>query len=77
MNKLRLRDERGRVYYGWYVLIMCALVGTFIYNGIISVSGVFILPVTTELGIPMGAFSFYISILSVANIVTLFFISKK
>lgn len=77
MNKMRLRDERGRVYYGWYVLIMCALVGTFIYNGIISVSGVFILPVTTELGIPMGAFSFYISILSVANIVTLFFISKK
>lgn len=77
MNKLKLRDENGKIYYGWYILVMSALIGTFIYNGIISVSGVFIIPVTTELGIPMGAFSFYVSILSVANIVTLFFISKK
>lgn len=76
-NKMRLRDENGKVYFGWYILIMSALIGTLIYNGIISTSGVFMLPVTTELGIPVGAFSFYISILSVANIITLYFISRK
>ncbi len=76
-TKMKLRDENGKVYFGWYILIMSALIGTLIYNGIISTSGVFLLPVTTELGIPVGAFSFYISILSVANIITLYFISRK
>lgn len=76
-NKMKLRDENGKVYFGWYILIMSAIVGTLIYNGIISTSGVFLLPVTTELGIPVGAFSFYISILSIANIITLYFISRK
>lgn len=76
-TKMRLRDENGRIYFGWYILVVSALIGTLIYNGIISTSGVFMLPVTTELGIPVGAFSFYISILSVANIITLYIISRK
>ncbi|MCQ4636727.1 MFS transporter [Anaerovorax odorimutans] len=76
-NKMKLRDENGKIYFGWYILIVSALIGTLIYNGIISTSGVFMLPVTTELGIPVGAFSFYISILSVANIITLYIISRK
>lgn len=76
-NKMKLRDENGKVYFGWYILIMSAVIGTLIYNGIISTSGVFLIPVTTELGIPVGAFSFYISILSIANIITLYIISRK
>ena len=69
-TKMKLRDENGKIYFGYYILVMSALVGTLIYNGIISTSGVFMMPVTTELGIPVGAFSFYISILSEANIIT-------
>lgn len=77
MNKLKLRDENGKVYYGWYILIMCTLIGTFIYNGIISVTGIFLLPVTEDLGLSMGSFSLYVSILSVINILTLFVFSSK
>lgn len=76
-TKMKLRDENGKVYFGYYILIMSALIGTLIYNGIISTTGVFMLPVTTELGIPVGSFSMYLSILSVANIITLYFISRK
>ncbi len=76
-TKMKLRDENGKIYFGYYILIMAALTGTLIYNGIISTSGVFMMPVTMELGIPVGAFSFYISILSVANIITLYLISRK
>ena len=76
-NKMKLRDENGKIYFGWYILILSALTGTLIYNGIISTSGVFMISVTTELGIPVGSFSLYISILSVVNIITLYFISRK
>ena len=76
-NKMKLKDENGKVYFGWYILIMSALIGTLVYNGIVSTSGVFLLPVTTELGIPVAAFSFYISILSVTNIITLYLVSRK
>lgn len=75
-NKMRLRDENGKIYFGWYIIIMASLIGTLIYNGIISTSGYFMVPVTTELQIPVGAFSLYISILSVANIITLYIVSK-
>ena len=76
MEKLRLRGENGKIYYGWYICILSALIGNFIYNGIISTTGVFLLPVTMELGIPVGQFSLYISILSVVNIITLLCINK-
>lgn len=76
-TKMKLRDENGKIYFGYYILIMSSLIGTLIYNGIISTSGIFMLPVTTELGIPVGSFSMYISILSVANIITLYLISRK
>lgn len=77
MNKLKLRDENGKIYYGWYILILSALVGTFIYNGIISTTGIFLLPVTEDLELSMGGFSLYVSILSVMNILTLFVFSSK
>lgn len=76
-NKMKLRDENGKIYFGWYILILSALTGTLIYNGIISTSGVFMIPVTMELGIPVGSFSLYISILSIVNIITLYVISRK
>ncbi|MGN0362910.1 MAG: MFS transporter [Bilifractor sp.] len=76
-EKLKLRDENGKIYFGWWVVLLAALMGSLVYNGIISTSGLFLIPVTTELGIPVASFSAYVSILSLTNIVVLFFISKK
>lgn len=39
-------------------------------------TGVFFLPVTTELGLPVAGYSFYLTIMSVTNIITLLIISK-
>ena len=76
MKSIYLKDENGKVYFGWWIVIVCGLIGAFAYGGAVTVSGVFLLPVTSELGFAIGQFSLYLSIMSITNIVTLFFISK-
>lgn len=75
-NKFSLRDENGKIYFGYYILVMASLLGALVYNGIISTVGIFLVPVTTELGILVSSFTLYISILSVTNIIVLFLFSK-
>ncbi|MDY3038017.1 MAG: MFS transporter, partial [Eubacteriales bacterium] len=76
MKNFSLKDENGKIYYGWWIVLAAALICGLVYSGIVSVTGVFILPVTTELGLPIGSYSFYITIMSLTNIVTLLVISK-
>ena len=40
-NKIELKDENGRFYFGWYVVIMGFILMIFGYSCIVSVSGVF------------------------------------
>ena len=75
-NKFSLRDENGKIYFGYYILFMSALLGALVYNGIISTVGIFLVPVTTDLGILVSSFSLYVSILSITNIIVLFLFSK-
>lgn len=76
MKQSILKDENGKFYYGWWIVLLASILCIFGYSAIVSVTGVFLLPVTTELGFPIGAFSLYISILSVTNIVVLSIVSK-
>lgn len=79
MNKnksIYLKDENGKIYYGWWIVLAAAVITGFVYSGIVSVIGVFMLPVTTDLNISIGSFSFYLTIMSIANIVTLALVSK-
>ena len=76
-EKMKLRDENGKIYFGWWVVLLGALLGSLVYNGILSTSGLFLIPVTTDLGISVTAFSFYVSILAFVNIIALVFISQK
>lgn len=76
-NKIELKDENGRFYFGWYVVIMGFILMIFGYSCIVSVSGVFTLPVTEELGLQIGDFVVWMTIQSLASIVVLLIIQKN
>lgn len=76
-NKIGLKDENGKFYFGWYVVIMGFILMIFGYACIVSVSGVFTLPVTTDLGIQIGDFVVWMTIQSLASILVLLLIQKR
>lgn len=76
MKSFSFKDENGKLYYGWWIVIAAAIVTGFVYSGIVSVTGVFMLPVTQDLGLSVAAYSFYLTIMSITNITTLILVSK-
>lgn len=76
MKSISFRDENGKIYYGWWIVLASAIITGLVYNGIVSVTGVFMLPVTEALGLSVAAYSLYITIMSLTGVITLAFISK-
>ncbi len=76
MKSFSFKDENGRFYYGWWIVIAAAVITGLVYNAIVSVTGVFMLPVTEDLGLSVAAYSLYITVMSVTGIITLAVISK-
>ncbi len=65
-------SQKKRAYYGWTIVALGFILTTCQYACVISVTGVFLLPVTNDLGFSIGEFSQYIMILSIAAMVSLF-----
>lgn len=63
---------RKKAYYGWVIVALGFILTTCQYACVISASGVFLLPVTNDLGFSIGEFSQYIMILSISAMVSLF-----
>lgn len=76
MSKFSLKDEKGKIYMGWYITFMGIILMTFAYSCVVSVSGQFMIPVTEDLGIQIGDFSLWLTIMSVTSIIFLLFFSK-
>ena len=76
MKSFSFKDENGKFYYGWWIVLAASIVTGFVYSGIVSVTGAFMLPVTQDLGLSVTAYSFYLTISSITGIVTLALISK-
>ena len=76
-NKTGLRDEHGKFYFGWYVVLMGFILMIFGYACIVSVSGVFTLPVTEELGLQIGDLVIWMTIQSLASIAVLLIVQKR
>lgn len=76
MKNFSLKDENGKIYYGWWIVLTAAIICGLVYSGIVSVTGVFTLPVTTSLKLPLGGYSFYLTVMSLTGILTLLIISK-
>ena len=55
MKSFSFKDENGRFYYGWWIVIAAAIVTGLVYSAIVTVTGVFMLPVTEELGLSVAA----------------------
>ena len=49
MNKVGLK-QNGRFYYGWVMMVVGFLMMLFAYVGSISITSVFVIPVTEGLG---------------------------
>ena len=76
MKSFSFKDENGRFYYGWWIVIAAAIITGLVYSAVVSVTGVFMLPVTEDLGLSVAAYSLYLTVMSVTGIITLAIISK-
>ena len=76
MSKFTLKNENGKIYTGWYIAAMGIILMTFAYSCIVSVSGMFMVPVTEALDLQIGDFSVWVTIMSVTAIIFLLIFSK-
>lgn len=76
MRTFAFKDENGKLYYGWIIVIMAALVTGLVYNGIVSTTGVMMLPVITDMAFNPAAFSLYLTIMSIVGILTLLVVQR-
>lgn len=61
--------QNGRFFYGWIVVVLGLILMTFAYVGFVSLTSVFVLPVTEDLGFERGDWMTYMVILSLACVV--------
>lgn len=61
--------QNGRFFYGWIVVVLGLILMTFAYVGFVSLTSVFVLPVTEDLGFERGDWMTYLVILSLACVI--------
>ena len=76
MKSFSLKGDNGKLYYGWVIVLVAAIITGFVYSAIVSVTGIFMLPVTGELGLSVAKYSLYLTIMSIAGIITQVIIPK-
>ncbi|MCQ4635189.1 MFS transporter [Anaerovorax odorimutans] len=77
MKESKIFDSNGKVYFGWWATIAGFILIVFGYSCIVSITGVFFLPVTTDLGFSIGQFSIYVTIQCLASVLALFIFQNK
>ncbi len=75
MKEIQLK-QNGRFFFGWYIVLLGFLLMTFAYVGFVSLTSVFVLPVTEDLGFERGPFMTYLMILSIACVISSPFIGR-
>ncbi len=63
--------EKTRLHYAWVVLLGVILIRGFAGGGINTTSGLFLAPVSAEIGVGIGTLSLYFSIISVVTVLWL------
>ena len=69
MEKIQWKQD-GRFFWGWLIVLLGLLMMTFAYVSFVSLTSVFVLPVTEALGFARGDFMTYLMILSIACVIT-------
>lgn len=76
MNEVGLK-QNGRFYYGWFLMIVGFLMMVFAYVGSISITSVFVIPVTEAFGIDRATFLLYQTILTVTSVIVSGYFGKR
>lgn len=76
MNEVGLK-QNGRFYYGWVLMIVGFLMMVFAYVGSISITSVFVIPVTEAFGIDRATFVLYQTILTVTSVIVSGYFGKR
>ncbi len=69
-------QEKKKIYYGWYMVLFGFLVMALAYASLASCQGIFIKPVTEELGVDRAVFSGVTTISSIGVIIGSAFVGK-
>ena len=77
MNKVGLIEQNGRFYYGWVMMVVGFLMMLFAYVGSISITSVFVIPVTEGLGVDRAQFVMYQTILTVCSVIVTAYFGKR
>ncbi|WMI79915.1 MFS transporter [Anaerotignum sp. MB30-C6] len=76
MRKITLKQGE-KIYYGWWQVLVGFLLMSFAYVSFISVTSVFVLPVTTEFACERSEFMLHATILCLISVVAAAFMGKK
>ncbi|MCQ4636519.1 MFS transporter [Anaerovorax odorimutans] len=76
MNKVGLK-QNGRFYYGWVLMLIGFVLMSLAYTGSISVTSVFVVPVTEDFGIDRGSFLLYQTVLTLTAVVVTAYFGKR
>ena len=77
MKESKIFDTGGKVYFGWWATLAGFILIVFGYSCIISITGVFFLPVTSDLGFSIGQFSVYVTIQCLSSVLALFIFQSR
>lgn len=69
--------QNGRFYHGWWIVIAGFLLMTFAYVGLLSVTSVFVIPVTTDLQVDRASFVLYSTIMCLVSVALSAFMGKR
>lgn len=68
MDKIGFK-QNGRFYHGWVILVFCFFLMAIGYAGILSISSVFIVPITRDLGYSRSSFMLLSTIMMLSAVV--------
>ncbi len=66
-----MREKKKKIHYAWWILLGLVIMVGFAKGGIMTAGGLFLTPVTQDLGIGIGSLSLYFSISSVVTMLFL------
>lgn len=66
-----MSEKKKKIHYAWWILLGLVIMVGFAKGGIMTAGGLFLTPVTEDLGIGMGSLSLYFSISSVVTMLFL------
>ena len=60
--------QNGRFYHGWWIVLAGFLLMTFAYVGLLSITSIFVIPVTTDLQVVRADFVLYSTLMCLASV---------